>query len=343
MQITFLVGNGFDIAAGVDTSYGAFYNWYCVKKSNIEHIKKFRQEIRNDVKNGGSNWADFEIGLGQYTKNFTPSTVNEFFDCYEDAHEHIVQFLEEQKAKNKNESLSEDQIDAFTDNLLHFYQDLFPQERMIFTKMLDADTGYNTVVHFLSFNYTNILDSIVERISRKPLREWAYGGQKRKFVVSPKVIHTHGTSTQYPILGVNDASQIANQELLKVPNFSEVMIKPSSVKAVGQLWHADAEALISSSDIVCVFGMSLGESDAKWWGKLLQWMKEGPRRHLILYWHTAILPNRISVLKELEQQRIAKEKFFKYLSLSEKERNSIEPRVHVVLNTKNVLNIQKMD
>ena len=29
MQITFLVGNGFDITAGLDTSYSAFYKWYC--------------------------------------------------------------------------------------------------------------------------------------------------------------------------------------------------------------------------------------------------------------------------------------------------------------------------
>lgn len=343
MQITFLVGNGFDIASGIDTSYRAFYRWYCAKKSNIAHIQKFRKEIKDDVKNGGENWADFEIGLGQYTENFTPSNVNEFFDCYEDAHEQIVQFLKEQRAKFEEKKLTDMQIDLFADDLLHFHQDLFPQERMTFTKLLNADNANNTVVQILSFNYTNILDLVVERISRKPLKEWSYCGNKRAFTVSPKVIHIHGTSKQYPILGVNDASQIANQELLRVRNFSEIMIKPKSVKAVGQLWHTEGEALISSSDIVCVFGMSLGESDAKWWGKLLQWLKEGPQRHLILYWHTNISPNGISVLKELEQQRIAKETFFKYSSLTEKERISVEPRVHVVLNTKNVLNISEID
>ena len=45
MNITFLVGNGFDIASKIDTSYGAFYEWYCDIDSDKEQIKKFRKNI----------------------------------------------------------------------------------------------------------------------------------------------------------------------------------------------------------------------------------------------------------------------------------------------------------
>ena len=48
MQITFLVGNGFDIAAKIDTSYEAFYKWYCDIDSDKEHIKIFRKNIKED-------------------------------------------------------------------------------------------------------------------------------------------------------------------------------------------------------------------------------------------------------------------------------------------------------
>ena len=339
MQITFLVGNGFDIAAKIDTSYEAFYKWYCDIDSDKEHIKIFRKNIKEDIKNGGENWADFELGLGQYTKHFTVDTVDQFFECYEDAHNMIIKFLEEQKSKYNIEDFTEEELKLFSDGILNFYQELFPQEQKVFNEMFTSDAGNNTIVNFLSFNYTNTLNSIIKQIAKKPLKTWQYSGSTRSFTINSNIIHMHGTSAQYPILGVNDASQIANQELLKVPNFSKIMIKPESVNAIGQLWHSEAEAMIAKSKIVCVFGMSLGESDSKWWNKILRWLKENSSRHLVIYWYTKNPPNGISVLKELEEQRSAKETLYKFLDLSENEIKNIEPRIHVVLNTKKILNI----
>jgi hypothetical protein len=78
MDITFLVGNGFDIAAGIKTSYRDFYNWYCNQPSASPCIEHFKREIQDDVKKGGENWSDFEIGLGKYTSRFDQETVEEF-------------------------------------------------------------------------------------------------------------------------------------------------------------------------------------------------------------------------------------------------------------------------
>ena len=63
MNITFLVGNGFDMSLGIDTSYRGFYQWYCEQPSNSDHIEKFKEHIKNDIEGDGENWADFEMGL----------------------------------------------------------------------------------------------------------------------------------------------------------------------------------------------------------------------------------------------------------------------------------------
>ena len=139
MQITFLVGNGFDIAAGLDTSYAAFYRWYCQQPSPKKHIERFKREIADDVRTGGKNWADFEIGLGQYTSHFTVNHAARFLECYEDAHEMIVKFLELQKDAFDLDHISEEALAFFKDGLLRFYQDLSPQEIRLFEDIMDND------------------------------------------------------------------------------------------------------------------------------------------------------------------------------------------------------------
>ena len=166
MNITFLVGNGFDIASGIDTSYGAFYKWYCDQASEKEHINKFRKEIKEDIKKGGKNWADFELGLGQYTKHFTVENANEFLECYEDAHEMIIKFLEAEKSKFDLDRITEEDFASFKNGIINFYQDLNPQEINTFNSILEADRGVNTIINFLSFNYTNTLNYIINELSK---------------------------------------------------------------------------------------------------------------------------------------------------------------------------------
>lgn len=337
MNITFLVGNGFDIASGIDTSYGAFYKWYCNIDSEKEHIKAFRKNIKDDIKKGGKNWSDFELGLGKYTKHFTIDTVNEFFECYEDAHEKIIEFLKLQQSQFITDAFVDNQITQFKNGLVNFYQDLNPQERRAFNEIFESDKSSDSIINFLSFNYTDTLNKIIDVISKTPLKQWQYSGN-RKLEINKKIIQMHGTSMEYPILGVDNTSQIANQELLSVPNFSEIMIKPQSVNAIGQLWHAEAKEIISKSRIICVFGMSLGESDAQWWNIIIKWLKENSSRRLIVYWYTKNPPNGISVYRKLQETKKAKDTLYKYFALSPNDIENIGTRIHIAINTKNVLN-----
>lgn len=293
MNITFLIGNGFDVGLGIKTSYSKFYEWYCPKVSKHEHINEFRRNIKDDVSRDvpaeEKTWADFELGLGQYTANFDAETVELFLDCLEDAQENIRTYLKEQEATFSIDNYTEESLVAFQRSLWKFFEDISDLEKDALKSTLSSVPNEHRVISFVTFNYTGILEQIIETIPNESLATWKHGSNAFAYKLNRNVIHVHGTTNVFPVLGVNDESQVAQKELLKTPQFAEYFFKAENVRALGQLWHTQAEAQISNSRVVCILGMSLGATDAKWWRKLAQWLKSSNARHLIIYWHEKVL------------------------------------------------------
>ena len=124
MKITVLVGNGFDISLGIKSSYGDFYTWYCAQKSDVAHIQKFRDDIKEDmsrnVPSEEKTWADFELGLGKYTANFTPDNVDEFIECLEDAQESIRDYLQTEQDKFSTNIFTDESLSTLRQSLKDF-------------------------------------------------------------------------------------------------------------------------------------------------------------------------------------------------------------------------------
>ena len=158
MDVTFLVGNGFDISAGLHTSYKDFYKWYLKRPTTIETIKRFKAEIQRGMYD---TWADFEVGLGQYTSNFSEHDVNNFIECYNDAYINIREFLQMQEGNFNTNTID---IDSFRNGIVDFYNDLAPLERdKIHSLLVDNNIDFN----FISFNYTNILNNVCSSTAKR--------------------------------------------------------------------------------------------------------------------------------------------------------------------------------
>ena len=341
MQITFLVGNGFDISCGIHSSYSCFYKWYCKQeKSTKDHINVFRDTIDKDIASGKKHWADFEAALGQYTSNFTKDTAQQFVDCYRDAHERLMEYLE-RETQRFSDNIDSEEIAKMRKGLDKFYGELSPREIQLFDAMFQADIGSDTTIRFISFNYTNTLDRCIADVSKEPLRIWTDTvNRKHRFIVNPSIIHVHGMLNRYPTFGVNDESQIANKDLLSYPNFAQVIIKPKCIDALGELWHAESEKVIKSSNIICIFGMSMGITDTKWFESIMDWLLEKGDRHLIIYWHTDTPSNGISPWATLENRREAITKITDFSSLTGAAIDEISKRIHIIENTKKVLQVK---
>ena len=341
MQITFLVGNGFDISCGLRTSYSQFYEWYCKQeKSEKEHVNAFRETIDKDIKAGKKNWADFEEAMGQYTKKFTPDTVHDYIDCFEDAHEKLMDYLEAERLRF-DDIISEEEIKKQRLVLKKLYSELSEQEVRLFDNLYQSNRGGSSTISFISFNYTDILDRYVAEVSKEPLDVWSNaGGHRCTLSVSPTVIHAHGKLEEHPIFGVNDEHQIGNSELLKTPNFAELTIKPKSVDALGKLWHEEANKLLENSTIICIFGMSMGYTDATWFEKIMEWLQADPNRQIIVFWYTDKPSNKRSTWRYLENEATVRKIITDYSDLTNEKIELIKSRIHIIENTKTVLQLK---
>lgn len=345
MQITFLVGNGFDISCGLNSSYAGFYDWYCKQeKSDKEHVNAFRDEINNDMKSGPKNWANFEEAMGKYTAKFSTDTSQHFIDCYEDAHKHLIKYLEIETSKFAGDLIDDEEAGKMREGLNNFYSELNSKEIMQLDSLFRADQGNNTIIRFISFNYTSVLDKCIEKAAKSPLRTWTdTNGHHRSLTIDRSVVHIHGRLTRHPVFGVDNEYQIANKELLTVPDFAELMIKPKGVNALGELWHDDSAKCINSSDIICIWGMSMGATDATWFSLIMDWLKAKENRQLIVFWHTDTPSNGVSNYLTLTNRRKAQTLITDYSDLTREKIEVIKQRIHIIENTKTVLRVKLRD
>ena len=89
MNITYLIGNGFDIKLGLRNRYIDFYKSYVAtpSMSDPQVVKTFKAEINNFIKkelnkeDTAIDWRDLEVALGKYTtkvplEEFDPNRKN---------------------------------------------------------------------------------------------------------------------------------------------------------------------------------------------------------------------------------------------------------------------------
>lgn len=334
MNITFLLGNGFDRALGLRTSYSHFYKDYCGLKSDVEVINKFRKTIDEDIKKGNDQeeklWSDAELGLAKTTANYS---LADFVTCCEDIHDRLTEYLEKQDNKfpETNEQF-EEIVRLFSSHLVEFQQDLMPTEQRLFAKIREDDKTNNTLINIITLNYTSVCDKIYKALSPKALASWDSSRGVRTIKIG-KLVHAHGYVDNFPILGVCNPDLIEKKEYLNDPAFRALMIKEESISAVGQTWREDTYSLINNSSIICIFGASLGKSDSDYWEQIAKWLMGAESRRLIIFkFDPKIKKTNVSYYQQYVKQQEIREQFLGFTDCDESTRKKLCKRIHVVVN-----------
>ena len=92
MTISFLIGNGFDVNLGLNTTFSSFLDCYTKENANdTEMIERFKKSILKDKK----RWSDAEIAFGEYTEIFKREgkSADDYYECYDDFCEHLANYL----------------------------------------------------------------------------------------------------------------------------------------------------------------------------------------------------------------------------------------------------------
>lgn len=255
-NIVFIIGNGFDLNLGLKTSYYDFVKWYTKIDSNDNQPVQF---LKDHIDIEDFKWGDLELKLGEYTSLY--DNYEEFYKAYCDMGEKLMLYLSLEE--NKYFQLMDTQKRAIAHSLIDDILIFFTKNNLFSNDDIEID--------IVTFNYTAILDEIVNLINeRDDLKEIL----QRKKVNIHLPIHCHGILNRRKIcFGVDNYSQIINQKIFeKHSRFIEQMIKPKRNKAINEKNMLEAEKIIKNSDVIVIYGCSFGETDYSWLKKIKQRM-----------------------------------------------------------------------
>lgn len=272
MNITFLIGNGFDINLGLPTKYSDFLAYHNAKG----YTDMISLSMRDDLK----RWSDVESELGAFAAGLTIEEVDAFLDAKENVEQSLIEYLT-LIAEEFSIAMSDEGAMEFRNKLVGFSNEFRTEDREQLEKYI-SETFDSISYSIITFNYTSYIDSIMKKAKEL--------GPFSTHIVNRHTIndslrgpfHIHGILGPDMIFGVNDRSQMAcSDEVAK--RISEYMIKSNLNSAVGERKVDKAKQMIDSSEYICIFGMSMGQTDLMWWKYIFEWMKKSSKHHLVLY------------------------------------------------------------
>ena len=332
MYITFLIGNGFDINIGLNTRYSDFYKFF-LENANQSNM------IQNWIKEERYLWSDLELCLGQKINTINEKTLNQFYEDKLELDQLLVEYLE---AEQNRFEISEDNKSVVENELARSIKELTKGFSVVDKDLIEEvkKVCRNEVYEyqFITFNYTDILTRIVNKCKKDNVDIGTHINALGNQVVDKlgSVLHVHGTVKSEAILGVNDASQINNDFLRSESIFLDTFIKRQINDSLGQRRTERAQNIISKSQIICIFGMSIGATDKMWWQELVNWLLENHIRKLVIFWKDddpklyRRIPLQIIRLKDKIRKMFLEEGSGKH---SEEEINKIREQIIIIINS----------
>ena len=311
MNILFLIGNGFDINVGLKTRFRDVLASYLEEENKDPRIQKFKKDISKDFE----NWSDFEKQMGVYTEEYTLETIDDYCFCMKNFKESLIRHLGKEEDKIDFDVKRDEIVKVFNGSILHFYDKLTNSSKNILLNMIQSDVNRD-IYNFITFNYTSVLDKCLKIIK----------------LSDSTVLHIHGDVSKNPIMGVDNLSQIANEELSNNGKLTRTIVKPIINKKLKNMNNSEGKNLIDQSNIICLFGLSLAETDKTWWRTIGYWLRRNSDSQLVIF-NVVNQWNEIHPDEEIENIDAIEEKFCFVAGFSEKERESIADRIHIAFNT----------
>lgn len=327
MNITFLIGNGFDRNLGLDTTYSDFIKVYKKSQAKSQTIKTFHSYIDENEE----LWSSAEEAFGQYTSEFGVGEGDQFSECQADFCENLAQYLKEQELRIDYSSAGEKIIKAFS--RLNSITSPFPaQERAILEKVFESYASEGISFNFICYNYTRTLDKCLSLLKRKSaiIGSHKYGSQVRDHAIG-QLCHVHGTVEKEMVFGVNDETQILNTKLFECDDgdlYKNLLIKKQANAAYMENTDGKANQILTSSKIIYVYGMSCGYTDNLWWDRICKWLTANNTNHLILQKYETP-PKRVIPVLYQRFEREQRRQFMEHSQLDEEKKRSIKSQIHI--------------
>lgn len=329
MVITYLIGNGFDLNLGLHTSFNDFVKVYSDSPTNPskydEVISGFKSYIKQDI----SHWGNAELAIGKYTDAFSSAKkgVDNYLACHSDFCHELGKYLEDQESRiNYNNSQLGQRFISAISRYTYGFRDVSRAQIKDCTDAAGGGITYN----FIVYNYTHTVDRLFSLAMGHGLHSARFHNGTRYQNAFGRLYHVHGYTDHDMVLGVNDESQLANPNLFSNANDEDI---GQIIKILTNALNEDrtdeiVHEVIENSDLIYIYGMSIGPTDKIWWQRICTHMKNNENVCVILSkCHTKEDP----LLRRgtIQHDREARNAFLQYSDVDSQTANALSKRIFI--------------
>lgn len=321
MKVTFLIGNGFDLNCGLKCSYRDAYKGYLASESSLPVIAEFKKRISGNYE----TWADFELGMAADMVNY--KSEQDFLLCLRDFKRYLDRYLYEQEETIKEEIRNDCVKKAIDREMRRSFRSYFAENAHDVAREVREMMGLEPVdFRVISFNYTTVFE-----------RMFQLAGLNKQI---SRIIHIHGQLQDDPVLGMDHLEQLPKTPYAISKKGERAFIKPTFNDEFDRARVLEAQQAIETSQVICAYGMSFGESDLTWRNLLLEWLRGSEDRHLFLYvYHCSMLPE-MTVDERMDREEDEKIRILQKFHVAERDMEKYLPRLHIPC-CKNIFNIRE--
>ena len=268
-------------------------------------------------------------------KKETPiETFLDFYNCNFDFLKYLRDYLKKEENKVKYED-NKNIAKIFKKSLLNFMKYLNIDQKRFFD---ETDETIN--FSYICFNYTSVFNKCLDILKNSNIfqleKRNKTGIFRNMFILHNdlgNVFHIHGTIENNMILGVNDLKQILNTEFHNIDKVN-TFIKPKVNDLLENNRNPDATKLIEDADVYCIFGMSIGKTDRKWWIEISKQIINNSEKQLIIYAYDENLDGAFpeDTLETIENNRNIFLNHLKFTKFNKDEiKEEIRNNIHVAI------------
>lgn len=320
MNITFMIGNGFDLGCGLKSTYSDIYNEYIKTASNAKVIDEFKKMIEGNI----GSWADFEMAMAKYSSRF--SSEEDFLICLRDFRKFVKIYISNEQRKFWERVKAADFLTnkpKYTKLILRasseFYRSPSKNRDSYFKALLDTESVKYSCVNF---NYTNVFEMLFKSFSN----------------IDMDIVHVHGSIDEDIVLGIDNISQLPDLAYHVSTKMNRAFVKTEYNAAIDITRIQETEKKIAKSDIICIFGLKLGDSDFSWRENVLSWLIDDVKHHLFVYKHSAIKCVDTDPDEQIELEEAYRREVLTSWGVDSESQRAVESQVHIPIG-RNIFNI----
>lgn len=173
---------------------------------------------------------------------------------------------------------------------------------------------------------------------KKTAKNNSFNSSNLQQILNKEVINVHGVIDRFLTLGLNDETQLASDFFDKDDLID--LLKPDSLANSREYRRRNAENTIENSDIIVIFGMSMGSTDKHWWEKIADVLLKAKNKKLIIHLYEKE-PSYLSGRKVRLRREKKEGEFLSHLDdldLSDEKISQLRKQIYIVMDSPYIVN-----